>query len=97
MSSPSNEIKRESILTFTNLIVTTQQAQMLMHVLNLREGKILEYFVSGLRQTDSNLIIEILQALNTLLKLDAVTQVPNHEKIGYKLELAGGLDELENL
>ena len=97
MNSLSNEIKREAILTFTNLIATTQNTQVLIHVSNLHEGQFIQYLVAGLRQADSNLIIEVLQAFNELLKLDKVTQGPVHEKIGYRMEIAGALDEIENL
>jgi len=53
--------------------------------------------VAALNNTEPNLIIEVLQALNVILALDAFIPLRGEERIDYKLELLGGVDELEAL
>lgn len=54
-------------------------------------------FTNNLKLDDAALLIEILQALGYLLQLDKAVPLRGDDSIAYKFELAGGLDEIENL
>ena len=54
-------------------------------------------FIDGLKINDANVIIEVLQSLTTILQLDGACDLRGEDSFAYKLETAGGLDELEKL
>jgi hypothetical protein len=96
-TSMNNEIRREAMYVFTNLITTVQDAQFHLYCVEIKDGALLYNMVAALQLPEPNLIIEVLQALNVLLALDAFIPLRGEDAIAYKFEVAKGLDELESL
>ena len=46
---------------------------------------------------DANIVLEILQALEPILQLDAKYNLQGQASMSYKFEQQGGLDKLEEL
>ena len=83
-------IRKEAILVFCNLISTSDRRLDIEHVSKL-DGFI-ENFCSALEIQDANVLIEVLEALDVLLGLDALIPLWDDDKISFQIDIAGGLD-----
>ena len=97
MKSENKSIRAEAILVITNLVSTTTDSLLVLRIANFENASLLERLVEGLRLRDVGLILEIIQSLDVLLSLDAKFNLTGEDQIAYKLEIAGGLDELSEL
>lgn len=70
-NSANIQIRREALFIFTNLILTTQVPDVRMNLVMRQDFLLLKLFVQGLTTiNDSNIILEILLAMDPLLALD---------------------------
>ena len=74
MKSSTVEIRRESTYIITNAILTSEDPKHLQFIVMFNHGVLLSLFTSNLKLNDAALIMEILQALGELLKLDKLIQ-----------------------
>ena len=89
------QIRKEAILVFCNLISTCEVPLTLFHVTGIQD--FIENICLALKIQDANILIEVLEAIDIILCLDAQVPLYDEDKILFQLEIAGGLDSIESL
>ena len=93
MLSKIAEIRREATFTITNLMTISDNINIHKHVAEFKNFEIIKTFAQNLKINDVSIIMEIIAALEVLIKLDKMLpEYSGDNSISYKFELAGGLD-----
>ena len=97
-NSTNIAIRRESLYIFTNLILTTQNAEVRMKCVSYQNYLLIKLFVLGLTSiNDANIILEIVLSLEPLLELDKIYKLTGENCISFMFEAEGGIDKIEEL
>ena len=81
----------------TNIITTVQDQNLIIHVATFSESRLIKLLANALKIQNHDLLIEILESLKIIFGLDKIFQLSDTDKMSYKFEVSGGLDNLENL
>lgn len=91
------KVRHEAMFILTNILTTSTEEQVWYHLYTFSDFQLIPSMVAILRDPDTKVILEILQALEPLLKLDTHMGLQGDNQVAYKLEVAGGFDEIEDL
>lgn len=72
--------------------------EVIWQLVQYKDYLLVSLFSNGLSAlNDANIILEILQAFEVLLQFDSTYNLKGEQSIAYKLEIADGLDKMEQL
>ena len=98
MEDNSVQIVREATFVVTNIITTVQQDQKLIFNLATSfESRLIRLLANALKIQNHDFLLEILDSLRILFGLEESFQLSDTDKLSYKFEVSGGLDNLESL
>lgn len=95
--SPNIDIRKEALFVMCNA-VTGADFKIRTEIYERTGGEVLRSFINGMRFTDQRLLMNLLDAVEELLKLDEVLGTVNTDQaISLRFEGMEGLDVLEDV